>query len=90
MPGDFIDFRHEVIRHLVAGAVFLQHLLFCSPGDWPEIKAEIGDVGECSEIRYEDGLVVLSPLIPASLDSPWNALPRGNSLRAPADDDRLV
>ena len=94
MVGGFIDYRHEVITHPpVAGVVYLQHWVLCNPGDWPDLKARIcgvGEIGWYSEIRHGDQLTVLSGLIPAGLDSPWNVLDASDTLRAPGPGDRLL
>jgi hypothetical protein len=84
------SFRDEIVIHIVHGIPYQQHLIFCNPGRWPEIRAELGEPQGWLEIRHGGGLVVVGTLTPAGVDRPGDVLARGNPLRAATDDAGLA
>jgi hypothetical protein len=79
-------FHDEVIVHIVRGIPYKQHVILCNPGDWPEIKAEIGDTEGWLEFRCRACMLVVGTLAAVPAGTPGDDLGPGNPLGAAADD----
>ena len=79
----FID---QVVIHVLGDVPHTQHVIICNPGDWHDIKAELGNTEGWLEVRYGNVLVVVGTLTAAAVDRPGDRLGSSNPLGAAADD----